>query len=142
MTKDAIFEIYSMTKPLVSVAAMMLVEEGRLQLTDPVAKFLPEFANLQVSVPELDPVSGKLTYSRRVARSGNTVQDLLRHPPGSLSRVHIPRSGQGSLTSRRASLSRAMELTDVRDLTPEDEIGRLAKAPLAQLAQNLGVRPK
>jgi CubicO group peptidase (beta-lactamase class C family) len=41
MTRDAIFRTYSMTKPLASVAAMMLVEEGKMQLTDPVAKFLP-----------------------------------------------------------------------------------------------------
>ena len=41
MAKDAIFRIYSMTKPIVSVAAMMLVEEGRIQLTDPVSKYLP-----------------------------------------------------------------------------------------------------
>ena len=44
MSKDAIFRIYSMTKPLASVAAMMLVEEGKMQLTDPVAKFLPATA--------------------------------------------------------------------------------------------------
>ena len=49
MTKDAIFRIYSMTKPLTSVAAMMLVEEGRMQLTDPVAKFLPQFAKTCLS---------------------------------------------------------------------------------------------
>ena len=41
MPKDAIFRIYSMTKPLVSMAAMMLVEEGKIELTDPVSKFLP-----------------------------------------------------------------------------------------------------
>jgi CubicO group peptidase (beta-lactamase class C family) len=41
MNEDTVFRIYSMTKPLVSVAAMMLVEDGRIQLTDPVGKFLP-----------------------------------------------------------------------------------------------------
>src|SRR5438445_3034193 len=50
MTTDSIFRIYSMTKPLVSVAAMMLVEDGTLQLTDPVGKFLPGFDKMQVSV--------------------------------------------------------------------------------------------
>ena len=54
MTKDAIFRIYSMTKPLTSVAAMMLVEEGRMQLTDPVAKFLPQFAKMEVLVTDED----------------------------------------------------------------------------------------
>ena len=61
MTRDAIFRIYSMTKPVVSVAVMMLVEQGRLLLTDPVAKHLPEFAGQQVAterngVIELRPV--------------------------------------------------------------------------------------
>ena len=48
ISADTIFRIYSMTKPLTSVAAMMLWEEGRLQLTDPVSKFIPSFANLKV----------------------------------------------------------------------------------------------
>src|SRR5258707_2226530 len=50
MPKDAIFRIYSMTKPIVSVAAMMLWEEGRFLLADPVAKYLPEFADQKVMV--------------------------------------------------------------------------------------------
>ncbi len=58
MSKDAIFRLYSMTKPFTSVAAMMLVEEGRLVLSDPVSKFLPQLANLQVSVPRFDPDTG------------------------------------------------------------------------------------
>jgi CubicO group peptidase (beta-lactamase class C family) len=50
MAKDAIFRIYSMTKPITSVAAMMLWEEGRFLLGDPVSQYLPEFADLQVAV--------------------------------------------------------------------------------------------
>ena len=48
--RDAIFRIYSMTKPIVSVAAMMLVEEGRLLLTDPLSKYIPAFAEMKVGV--------------------------------------------------------------------------------------------
>jgi CubicO group peptidase (beta-lactamase class C family) len=48
MPSDAIYRIYSMTKPITSVALMMLVEEGRLQISDPVAKFLPEIAGMKV----------------------------------------------------------------------------------------------
>lgn len=48
MADDTIFRIYSMTKPLTSVAAMMLWEDGKLQLTDPVSKYIPSFANLKV----------------------------------------------------------------------------------------------
>ena len=62
MKLDSIFRIYSMTKPLASVAAMMLVEDGVIQLTDPISKFLPAFKDMQVSVatPGAD---GKATYT-------------------------------------------------------------------------------
>src|SRR5438552_9996305 len=48
MQKDSIFRIYSMTKPITGVAMMMLFEEGKWQLNDPVSKYIPEFANLKV----------------------------------------------------------------------------------------------
>ena len=76
MPADAIFRIYSMTKPLVSLAALMLAEEGRLQLTDPVADFLPEFGSQQVAVE--DGAGVRLVPARRPA----TVHDLLRHTAG------------------------------------------------------------
>jgi len=57
MSPDAIHRIASMTKPLVSVAAMMLVEEGRLSLTDPVALHLPELKELKVGVEKKDDAS-------------------------------------------------------------------------------------
>ena len=50
MSDDTIFRIYSMSKPVTSVAAMMLVEEGRLMLDEPVAKYIPAFANVKVGV--------------------------------------------------------------------------------------------
>ena len=73
---DGIFRIYSMTKPVVSVAIMMLVEEGRLFIADPLAKFIPEFADVQVGVER----NGKLELvppERPI-----TIQDLLRHTSG------------------------------------------------------------
>jgi CubicO group peptidase (beta-lactamase class C family) len=76
MTTDAIFRIYSMTKPLVSLAALMLAEEGRLQMGDPVRMYLPEFAGQQVAIEEGGTV--RLQPVRRDA----TVQDLLRHTAG------------------------------------------------------------
>jgi CubicO group peptidase (beta-lactamase class C family) len=76
MPRDAIFRIYSMTKPVVSVAAMMLMEQGRLLLSDPVAKYLPEFGQQQVCTL-LDGVE-VLQAVRQLA----TVQDLLRHTAG------------------------------------------------------------
>jgi CubicO group peptidase (beta-lactamase class C family) len=76
MTDDAIFRIYSMTKPIVSVAAMMLVEEGRLLITDPVSKYIPAFANLKVGVVNGDKLD--LAPLKRPI----TVQDLMRHTSG------------------------------------------------------------
>ncbi|MBG9390326.1 beta-lactamase family protein [Caenimonas sp. DR4.4] len=77
MKDDAIFRIYSMTKPLVSLAALMQAEEGGLQLGDPVSKYLPEFSDLQVAVEE-----GGVIRRLDAARREPTVHDLLRHTAG------------------------------------------------------------
>src|SRR5271166_595303 len=76
MTRDAIFRIYSMTKPIVTVAAMMLFEEGRFLLGDPVSKYLPELANPKVAVARGDQI--ELVPAARPV----TIQDLLRHTSG------------------------------------------------------------
>ena len=82
MKNDTIFRIMSMTKPIVSVAAMMLVEEGKLQLLDPVSVYLPEFKNLQVGVEKVNPSTGSPELSLEPARREMTVQDLMRHTSG------------------------------------------------------------
>jgi CubicO group peptidase (beta-lactamase class C family) len=72
MKTDSIFRIYSMTKPVVSVAVMMLMERGQLLLSDPVSRWLPEYKNQKVATAQgLEPV-----------RQEATVQDLLRHTAG------------------------------------------------------------
>jgi CubicO group peptidase (beta-lactamase class C family) len=76
MSPDAIFRIYSMTKPIVSVAAMMLMEQGKLLLNDPVAKYLPEYATQQVALM----VDGAVQL--QPVRQMATLQDLLRHTAG------------------------------------------------------------
>ena len=76
MPTDAIYRIYSMTKPMVSVAALMLVEQGRLSLADPIAKHLPAFANTPVLLETAEGV--QLQPPVRPP----TVQDLLRHTAG------------------------------------------------------------
>jgi CubicO group peptidase (beta-lactamase class C family) len=76
MAQNTIFRIYSMTKPIVSVGVMTLLEEGYLLLSDPVAKYIPEFANQKVGVEnngQLDLVALKRPI---------TIQDLLRHTSG------------------------------------------------------------
>lgn len=76
MAHDTIFRIFSMTKPIVSVGIMMLLEEGHFLLSDPVAKFIPEFAGTKVGVEN----NGKLELV--AAKRQMTVQDLLRHTSG------------------------------------------------------------
>jgi CubicO group peptidase (beta-lactamase class C family) len=76
MAHDTIFRIFSMTKPIVSVGIMMLVEEGHLLLAEPVAKFIPEFAKQKVGVEN----NGKLELVD--VQRPMTVQDLLRHTSG------------------------------------------------------------
>ena len=79
MRKDAIFRIHSMTKPIVSVATMMLLEEGELLLTDPVDRYLPEFADVQVAI--LNDDQSEIVGLEPVLRQ-MTIQDLLRHTSG------------------------------------------------------------
>jgi len=81
MGRDSIFRIYSMTKPLVSVAAMMMVEEGRLLLEAPVARYIPAFANVRVGVEKVD-ANGNKSLELVAPRRPVTVQDLLRHTSG------------------------------------------------------------
>jgi CubicO group peptidase (beta-lactamase class C family) len=118
MRTDAIFRIYSMTKPIVSVAAMIL--DGKLQLTDPVSKWLPAFKDAKVTTD-----GGEVAAQRAM-----TVQDLLRHTAG------LP---YGELTQNAAvkdALAKAglfkpgvIEF-DVRDMTGADQVERLARIPL------------
>lgn len=82
MRMDTIHRIYSMTKPITSVALMMLFEEGKFQLNDPVAKYLPEFAKMQVAIEEKDPQTGKPVIKTVPARRPITVRDLMRHTAG------------------------------------------------------------
>jgi CubicO group peptidase (beta-lactamase class C family) len=82
MAADSIFRIYSMTKPLVSVATMMLAEEGKLILEAPVARYIPSFANVKVGVEKVDPATGAKSLELVAPRRPMTVQDLLRHTSG------------------------------------------------------------
>jgi CubicO group peptidase (beta-lactamase class C family) len=78
---DTIFRAASMTKPIVSVAALMLMEEGRLQLWDPVSTYLPEFASVKVGVERTD-TDGKRVLDLVPCAKPMTVQDLFRHTSG------------------------------------------------------------
>jgi CubicO group peptidase (beta-lactamase class C family) len=78
LPKDAIFRIYSMSKPITSVAAMILVEQGKLLLADPVQKYIPAFADVRVAVQNAGVEKIDLAPAARPI----TVQDLLRHTSG------------------------------------------------------------
>ena len=92
MQKDAIFRIMSMTKPIVGVAVLMLVEDGKLRLTDPISRFIPELQNLKVTVLNTDGVAQPTnaiaaplpTRTVDAART-ITVRDLLTHTSGLMS---------------------------------------------------------
>jgi CubicO group peptidase (beta-lactamase class C family) len=125
MAKDSIFRIYSMTKPLVSVAAMMLVEDGKLELTDAVSKHLPAMKGLQVSVAKADAEFAKVSYTLVSAQREMTVQDLLRHTAG-LAYANLTQN-----TPVKEAYAKAGVDEDPRGLTPAEEVERMSKAPLA-----------
>jgi len=123
MTKDAIFRLYSMTKPFTSVAAMMLVEDGKILLNDPVSKYLPKLKNLQVSVPRVDPQTGRVSYALVPAEREMTIQDLMRHTSGLVYGVFTSHAG--------VKEAYAKEGVDWDGVTPAEQIERLARVPLA-----------
>lgn len=81
MGKDAIFRIYSMSKPITSVCMMMLVEQGKAALADPVSKYIPAFKDVKVGVEKRDG-DGKVTLDLVAPGRPMTIQDLLRHSSG------------------------------------------------------------
>jgi CubicO group peptidase (beta-lactamase class C family) len=82
MTKDSIFRIYSMSKPITSVSAMMLWEDGRFNLSEPVSKYIPQLGGLKVGVEKPDPSGGKPTLELVPTKRDMTIHDLFRHTSG------------------------------------------------------------
>src|SRR6266487_4073710 len=126
MTPEAIFRIYSMTKPLVSVAAMMLVEDGVVELTDPVSKYLPGFDKLQVSVPSKDASTYTLVPQERQM----TVQDLLRHTSG-LAYGAVTQNAPVKDGLERIGVFRKDMDYEARNVAPAEQIEKMATVPLA-----------
>ena len=89
INQESIFRIYSMTKPIVSVAIMTMVEDGLLALDDPVSKFIPEFADGQV----IDRETGEL----RPIENAMTVENLLTHQSGLIQAFFSPNSELGKM---------------------------------------------
>jgi CubicO group peptidase (beta-lactamase class C family) len=118
MAKDALFRLASMTKPITSVAVMMLVEEGKIRLNDPVSRFIPEFKSLKVAMPVETAAPGRGSEIYVIPASREiTIQDLLTHTSGMVS---------GGLGARQASKLAPRNPND----TLADYIPRLAAVPL------------
>jgi CubicO group peptidase (beta-lactamase class C family) len=81
MTADTIFRLYSMSKAVTSVAAMMLVDDGKLSLDDPLSKFIPAFADVKVAVEKREG-NGKAELAFELLARPITIEDLLRHTSG------------------------------------------------------------
>ncbi len=111
MPVDALFRLYSMTRPITSLAAMILWEEGRFALDDPIAKFLPQFDDQRVFVDPGDP-----DLSRTEPRAGDiTVEHLLLHTSG--------------LGSRSSDIYRAEDVR-LRSISLEQMVDNAARVPL------------
>ena len=122
MTSDAIFRIYSMSKPITSVAAMMLVDDGRLSLDDPLSKYIPAFADTRVAVESRD-TSGKVTLATEPLTRPIQILDLLRQTSG------ITYGFYGDSPVRKLYASSG--LFD-GDFDNAQFVERLAKLPLAE----------
>jgi CubicO group peptidase (beta-lactamase class C family) len=129
MPIDALFQLYSMTKPMVSVGAMMLFEEGRLQLTDRLSKFFPQFAKQHVSVPSLDR-SGKLVFTLVPANREITVKDLLCHTAGLAYPTWTSHTQVIDVYKEFRLFKPGSREYDIRDVSVEAQIEALSKAPL------------
>jgi CubicO group peptidase (beta-lactamase class C family) len=122
MTDDTIFRLYSMSKPITSVAAMMLVEDGKLSLSDPLAKYIPAFADVKVGAEKRDE-AGKSALALEPLQRPITIEDLLRHTSGLTYGFY----GEGAVRKLyvKADLFRG-------DFDNADFADRLAKLPLAE----------
>lgn len=121
MPRDAIFPIASMTKPLTGVAALLLLEEGKLALTDPVARFLPQFRDSRVAVLNEAVLAGNGPVETEPARRPITIEDLMRHTSG------LTYGARGT--------------TAVHKLYPPSSAGASASLDAAQFLDRLGGLP-
>jgi CubicO group peptidase (beta-lactamase class C family) len=121
MTADTIFRLYSMTKPVTSVAAMILIEDGKLSLDDPIAKYIPDFAAPQVAT-ERSGADGKTYLDFAPALQPITVLDLMRQSSG----ISSAFTNLGLITQRYIDANLFAGDFDNREFA-----ARLAKLPLA-----------
>jgi CubicO group peptidase (beta-lactamase class C family) len=122
MARDSLFRIYSMTKPMVSVATMMMVEEGKITLETPISRYIPAFANSKVGVEKVNPTTGVKSLELEPMRRPITVQDLLRHTSG------LTYGFFGDSLVKKAYLDAGVGVSG--DFTNEEFANKLAALPL------------
>jgi CubicO group peptidase (beta-lactamase class C family) len=122
MTPDTLFRIYSMTKPITSVTAMMLVQDGKLSLNEPVSKYIPAFARARVGLRKTGE-DGKPVLELVPVHRPMTIQDLLRHTSG----IAYSYSGQVEVDERDAP-----ERLEATRLSNEEFAEHIAARPLSQ----------
>ena len=122
MKNDSIFRLYSMTKPITSVGIMMLNEEGKLLLNDPVSKYIPELGKLKVCVEKTDPETKNVFCELVPSARDITIQDLLRHTSGLVYGIF----GNGPVHK----LYRASDASS-KDASLKESMTTLSKLPLA-----------
>ena len=121
---DTIVRMYSMTKAITGVAAMILYEEGRFSLNDPISKYLPEFANMRVAHESTDAAGKRIYYTTPVQRQ-ITVRDLFRHTSGL--DYTGPKDESGETAYKKLDMNGGAPLAPF-DLA--EAVRRLATAPL------------
>lgn len=122
MSADTIFRLYSMSKPITSVMAMMLVEEGKLALDDPVAKYIPAFADMKICV-ERRGKENKVALTLEPQQHPVTIKDLLRHTAG------LPYGLYGGSAVRERYAAANLFNSD---LSNADFVAKLTTLPLAE----------
>jgi CubicO group peptidase (beta-lactamase class C family) len=138
MKTNSIFWIASMSKPVTSVAAMILVDEGKLDLDAPVTRYLPELQDMRVAFQKIDPATGQTEYGLDPPKRPMTVRDLLRHTSGLIypeMTFAYPERGLADATAdfgiRAIHLFYGFKGVWRRDKTLADFVSSLAGLPLA-----------
>lgn len=119
MTRDTLFRIASMTKPITSVAALMLMEEGRLKLDDPITRWAPEFSDMQVLKAADGPLDQTVPANREI-----TIEDLMTHRAGLA-------YGFTSMGPIAQAHEKALGPALGTPLTPDEWMKRLGELPLS-----------
>jgi CubicO group peptidase (beta-lactamase class C family) len=124
MPQDAVFRVFSITRPFVSVVTMMLVEQDRMKLSDPIATWIPECKDMKVLMEKQD-VAGNVTREQVPAERPITVQDLLRHTSG------FTYAGNAPFPELKEAYNTADIESQETDVSADGLVQRLASIPLA-----------